>query len=119
MIGVRGEPSRGPLTPHLPADDYERRLAERRKRASRAVVGFYLLTIVPYLASWVVGLWPGSPPWAFGIAVSAATGCAMVTGIVALRNWSLLSWEMRLFGLAPWAFFALTTFPWLIMAMLL
>lgn len=100
-----------------PADEYELQQAERCARASRQVDRWYLLTVVPYVGSFVVGVWPGVPLWAFPVAFGVFFLFAVATGVVTLRNWSHLRWGKRLYGLAPWAFCLLVTLPFVVSAL--
>jgi hypothetical protein len=95
-----------------PVEEYERQAAALRKRVEKRLHWCYAATVVPYVASWMIGLWPGGgSPIAFFSAVGVAIALAMVTGFVTFWHWTSLSWGMRLYGLAPWAFFALVAFP--------
>ena len=107
-----------------PADEYERRFADERKRARQAVKGW---------ANWSLGthavipaLFGACGPVLFLGGVSSdvenafmvlviATAFGLLTasfitaafaGVTTLRSWSALPWLLRLYGLTPWLVFA-------------
>lgn len=91
-----------------PAEEYERRIAERRARASWWVNLLYGLGVIPYVAVPVVATFTEA---AWGPVLAAAATFvlfAAATAAVTLWNWSVLTREKRIFGLAPWAFCLLT-----------
>ena len=95
-------------------EEYDRLQAERCAQAFRQVQRWYLLTIIPYAGSYAVGFWPSIPLWAFPAAFFVFYLFAIATGVATLRNWSLLSWGKRLYGLAPWAFCLLVSLPFVL-----
>ncbi|MBA3314574.1 MAG: hypothetical protein M3552_22240 [Planctomycetota bacterium] len=103
-----------PVSEELPVEAYERRLDEQRGRAQRLVYACYGVTLVPYVASWIVALWPSAEWWMFSVAFWTAFAFGVGTGVVTLWKWPLLSWGNRLFGLAPWFYFSLMALPMLI-----
>lgn len=101
-----------PLAPESPADEYERRLAERREKARRTIaryakwwLGGQVLTVVLGLTGAVLVFLIESAPsgdrdalgWAamglfigFAVAGVFTFEVSIVVAVVALRDWSLL-----------------------------
>ena len=108
-----------------PADEYERRFADERKRASQAVKGWANWSLGTHAA--IAALWgsccgallfvggvSSDVTNAFGLLMLATTFglviasfvTAAFAGVMTLRSWSALPWLLRLYGLTPWLVFA-------------
>jgi len=99
-----------------PLEEYEERQAERRARARFRVSICYAITCVPYVSTWFVGmLWSEHAMWPFLVAFGVTWMCGVATGVVTLCHWPVLTWGDRAFGLAPWFYFTLTSFPFVMM----
>jgi hypothetical protein len=100
-----------PFPENSPIQEYEQRLESSRQRALRLVYACYGVTCVPYLGTWIVAIWMSSHWWLFAALFWLAYLLGVVTGVITLWKWSLLSWGNRFFGLAPWLWFSLLAVP--------